>query len=146
MISITNHGPLITATDYWGSGYAASGKMILSPNAGAIRCLMPPVMYAILGELRQCPYAIVTRGLWNGQEAIEILWEDHSDCPVVWHLTAESCLMLPGDPGADKWLISCWVQRRGMPHKAIERPCHWRRTDTLPYMHPLEERSNGHYI
>lgn len=143
MIQVTNHGPLITATDYWQSEYAEAGKMLVSPNAGTIRCLLPPNQYPVVGDLRSTEYAIVSRGPWQGRDAIEILWEDHTDSPHAWHLTSESCLMLPGDPGDDHWTITCWVERRGRPHKAIERPCHWRRVESLPSLPKSRKRQTN---
>lgn len=136
-IRIENHGPLITASDYWDGEYAEHGKLIVSPNAGAIRCLLPPALHQVIGELRQAEYAIVSRGPWQGGEGLEILWEDHSDAPQAWHVTSESCLPMPGDPGENQWIIACWILRRGKPHKAIERPCHWRRVESLPWLKPL---------
>ena len=136
-IKIENHGPLITASDYWASEAAAAGKMILSPNAGVIRCLLPPALHPVLGELRAAEYAICSIGPWQGRPGVEILWEDHSQNPHAWHLTDESCLMIPGDPGDQQWTIACWVERRGKPHRALERRCHWRRVDRLPCMKSL---------
>lgn len=138
VIQITNHGPLITASDYWQSEYAAHGKMIVSPNAGVIRCLMPPAIYPVLGELRAAEYAIVSRGPWQGREGLEILWEDHSQEPHAWHLTEDSCLLMPGDPGESQWVVACWIERRGQPHKALERPAHWRRVPHLPWLRPWQ--------
>ena len=130
MLEIANHGPIITATNYWASEYAANGKMIVSPNAGVIRCLVPPRLYPTLGELRAAEYAIVS----VDREGIEILWEDHTQDPHAWHLLANRCLLVPGDPSPSHWAIACWVERRGQPHKALERPCHWRRVAKLPCM------------
>jgi hypothetical protein len=97
---------------------------------------MPPAMYGALGDLRGAQYVIVTRGAWHGRDAIEILWEDHTDAPYVWTVTAEACLMLPGDPGkSQKWTMACWVERRGKPHRAIEKKCHFRRAP-LPCLKP----------
>ena len=138
-LSVENHGPLITSSNYWASEYAAAGKVLISPNAGVIRCLLPPSLYGVIGELRACEYAIVSRGIWLGHEAIEILWEDHTETPIAWHLTADSCLTMPGDPGEQQWTVTCWVERRGKPHKAIERPCHWRRVKSLPHLRPWGE-------
>jgi len=65
MIRIDNHGPLITATDYWESEVAAAGKMIVSPNAGAIRVLIPRQLRPVLNDLRAAKYAILSRGPWD---------------------------------------------------------------------------------
>jgi hypothetical protein len=150
-IEIKNHGPLITATDYWQSEYADAGKLLISPNAGAIRCLMPPSQHDAIGELRQAKYAIVSVGAWSrgaatrfglrmplsdGAKVVEILWEDHSNSPHTWHLSEASCLAIPGDPSPNEWVIACWVERRGQPHKALERPARWRRVPRVPCMEP----------
>jgi hypothetical protein len=137
MIQIANHGPLITASDYWRSDYANNDKIIVSPNAGAIRCLLPPALLPVIGDLRSSEYAIVSRGPWQGREGLEILWEDHTQLPHVWHVTSDACLLMPGDPSPHRWIISCWIERRGKPHKAIERPCHWRLVPRLPWLRPL---------
>lgn len=150
MIQIENHGPLILSTNYWDSEFSANGKLIISPNAGTIRCLLPPLLYPVVGDLRRCSYAILSRGTFSrellmrygvdlslsGQDGIEIMWEDHTDSPHVWHVTADSCLMLPGDPTPNQWVIACWVERRGQPHKALDRQCYWRSRD-LPCMDPI---------
>lgn len=147
---IDSHGPIITATDYWESDAAAAGRVILSPNAGVIRCLLPPSLYEVVGDLRSAKYAIVTVGPWSrqaargfglalpladGADCVEILWEDHTQSPHVWHLDGNSCLMVPGDPSPGAWAIALWVERRGRPHKALERPAHWRR-GAVPKMGP----------
>lgn len=132
MINITNDGPTITATDYWQSEYAARDLMILSPNAGHIRVLMPDHHHPVLEEFAACDYAILTRGTWMGKESVEILWEDHTDTPHMWHLTEDTCLMLPGDPSPAEWTISLWVERDGQPYCALARPCRWRRAEALP--------------
>lgn len=137
-LTITNHGQLITETNYFDSAHARAEKVIVSPNAGAIRCLIPPALAPLIGELRQAEYAIVTLGPYHGEAGIEILWEDHSDTPHAWHMTAASCTMLPGDPGDSQWVISLWIEKKGKPHKALERKCYWRRAPTLPWLKPLD--------
>lgn len=154
-IGIKSHGPRITATDYWQSEYANAGKLLLAPNAGAIRCLMPPSQYNAIGELRQAKYAIVSVGTWSraaaaqfglrlplsdGAKVVEILWEDCSNSPHTWHLSGDSCIGIPGDPAPSEWVITCWVERRGQPHKALERPARWRRVKRVPCMTPWEPR------
>lgn len=137
-LEITNHGPLITATNYWESAAAEAGKIIVSPNAGVIRCLIPPSLYPTLGELRAARHAVVSLGPWEGREAVEIMWEDDSDAPHAWHITADACVMVPGDPSPDQWVIACWVQKKGKPHKALERPAYWRRVPRLPCLQAVD--------
>lgn len=120
---IENHGPLILRTDYWSLPQAQAGKMIISPNAGAIRCLMPRQLWPVLGELRAATHAVFT----VRRASVEILWDDCSDAPHTWELSLNSCVPVPGDPSPGQWVISCWVERRGVPHRALEKPCLWRR-------------------
>src|SRR5688572_21745998 len=112
MITIENHGPLITATDYWESPHAAAGKIYLSPNAGVIRVLIPRSRVPLIQEVRPAEYAILSLGPWPEERlplGIEILWEDHSDNPYALHLSPESCAMVPGEPDAgQEWTISVW--------------------------------------
>jgi hypothetical protein len=51
-IHVENHGPLITATNYWDSELAREGKLWCSVNAGAIRVLLPPSAYSALADMR----------------------------------------------------------------------------------------------
>lgn len=135
-ISITNDGPAILASDYWQSDLARAGKYLISPNDGVIRCLLPEAYHAVLPEIAACPYAIATRGQWQGQDGLEILWEDHTDSPHAWHMTAASCLLLPGDPAPGAWQIACWIERDGHPYRALQLPCKWRAVPTLPLLKP----------
>ncbi|MCI0437116.1 MAG: hypothetical protein L0271_26280 [Gemmatimonadetes bacterium] len=140
MITVENHGPLIVATNYWQTEHAERGMMHVSINAGAIRCLLPLSIAGVIRELRQSRYAVLSRGPWTDKhlaEAVEILWEDGSDAPHAWHLSPESFSMLPAEPPAGReWIISAWVERDGRPHRAVERPCHWRRVEKIPWMQP----------
>jgi len=135
-MQITNHGPLILATDYWDSAAAAAGKVICSPMAGAIRCLLPRPLWRVINELREATHAVLSRGPWPEvglPDATEILWDDGSDSPHAWHLSPESWLLLPAapEPGRE-WTITLWTARKGRPHKALERVCHWRRVEHIP--------------
>ena len=140
MLSIHNHGPLITSTDYWESQLAGAGKVFCSVNAGAIRILLPPSAYTFLADMRPARYCILSRGPWpaeSAQDAIEILFEDDSDAPFALHLTAASFDVLPAapDPGRG-WVVSAWISKDGRPHKALEKLCHWRQAPYLPCLKP----------
>lgn len=140
MLQIENHGPLVVATNYWESEYERAGKLFGSCNAGAIRLLLPRAMRSVLNDLRRSEYVILSRGPWpeaGRAEAVEILWEDHSDDPQAWRLSAESFDTLPAEPRAGReWIISVWDLKKGKPHKAIERRCYWRRVALLPCLKP----------
>ena len=145
MIQITNHGPLITATNYWGSELARAGKLFVSVNAGAIRVLLPPQLYGALADMRAAPECVLSRGPWLDAEApdnlfaegIEIMWDDGSDSPYALHLAPASFDLLPAEPDAGReWLLTVWTAKDGKPHKSLERKCHWRRVPRIPWLKP----------
>lgn len=135
-IRVSNHGPLITSTNYWDSDLARQGKVFVSVNAGAVRVLLPPVRYPDLTDMRQAKYCVLSRGPWPAerrQEAVEIMWEDESQSPYTMHLTPESFDLLPAEPEPGReWICSVWMAKDGQPHKSLERICHWRRVDKIP--------------
>ncbi len=133
VITVTNHGPLITATNYWNSSLAKSGRLWCSVNAGAIRVLLPPQHYATLSDMRAARECVLSLS----KRDVEIMWDDTSDSPFVLHLTSESFDLIPGRPEPGKeWVCSVWVEKDGTPHKAMERVCHWRRVPWIPWMKP----------
>lgn len=143
MLLIHNHGPLVTATNYWGSALDRAGKLYCSVNAGAIRLLLPRSRARLVGEWRTSDYVILSRGPWPDQglaQAVELLFEDHTDAPYALHLSPESFDVLPGAPPPGReWVFSAWVEKRDRPHKALERACRWRRSARLPDLRPWRQ-------
>ena len=140
MIRVENHGQLITAVNYWESTVEETGRVWVSVNAGAIRILVPRAMRRIIEDMRTGKEAILSRGPWPQMklpEAVEILFDDGSDSPFALHLSPESFDALPGEPPPGReWIVSAWDHKKGKPHKALERPCHWRRVPRLPWLKP----------
>jgi hypothetical protein len=142
IIRIDNHGPLITATNYWTSELASAGKLFVSINAGAIRILLPANQewYGALTDMRSAPECVLSRGPWLAQgvaEAIEIMWDDLSDNPYALHLTPASFDLLPAEPAPGReWVLTVWIKKDASPHKALERRCHWRRVPKIPWLKP----------
>ena len=141
-ITTQNHGQLITSSTYWGSEYEQAGKLFVSCNAGAVRLLVPAALRDMIEAARQCRYAILSRGPWPAADlldAVEILFEDGSDSPFAIHLSPESFDVLPAEPEPGReWLLTIWDNKKGRPHKSVERPCHWRRVAKLPCLKPWE--------
>lgn len=139
-IITTNHGPLITASTYWGSAIEDLGKIWISCNAGAIRVMVPRVMRRIIEDMRAAQYVVASRGPWPAggrADALELLFEDGTDSPFSLHVGPESVDMFPGESGPGQaWICSAWDQKKNRPHKALERPCHWRRVPSLPWLKP----------
>lgn len=140
MIVTKNHGHLIVSSSYWGSELESAGKLYVSCNAGAIRMLVPSSMRDVIEEARKARYVVLSRGPWPSlgkEEAAEIMFEDGSDNPYVIHLGPESFDLMPADPGTGReWVLAIWDLKKGRPHKAVERPCHWRRVEKIPCMMP----------
>lgn len=143
-ITITNHGPLITRCNYWGSDHERAGKIIASVNAGAVRLLIPRKHADLVGECRSSQYAIISRGPWPSggvDDAVEIMFEDGTTDPFSLHLSSSSFAdFLPGapEPGRE-WIVTLWTQKAMRPHKALERPAKWRRVESLPCLAPWSE-------
>lgn len=136
MIEIQNDGPLIAATNYWASEMAAS-KMFVSVNSGAIRVLLPNGWDAPLQAMRMAEYCVLSRGPWaemQQPEAVEILFEDHTDTPFALHLGAGSFDVLPASPKGRRWRLSVWTAG---PVKQLDLACHWRMVPRIPWLKPL---------
>jgi hypothetical protein len=138
MIIVENHGQLITATNYWELDLEREGKLYVSVNAGAIRVLVPRSHRQMIEEFRGAECAILSRGPWPQMglpEAVEVLWEDHSKNPFALHLSPSSFDLLPAEPPQGReWIISVWDNKKGKPHKAVERRCYWRRVPYIPWL------------
>jgi hypothetical protein len=145
VILIENHGPLITATNYWDSELAHRGKLFVSVNAGAVRLLLPSAMYPVLADMRTAKECVLSRGPWPAerrQEAVELLFDDGSDTPFALQLTPESFDLLPAEPEVGReWVCAVWIAKDGRPHKSLERVCHWRRVERIPWLKPWKEKA-----
>jgi hypothetical protein len=133
---IENRGQAIAQTDYWDSEHARAGYVFLSWNAGAARLLLPDSQKSMLREMKTAQYVIISRGPWREQgnrEAIELLFEDHSDGPFVLHLVAEQCDRLIPEPDQGTGLVvSVWTHG-GM--KLIV-PGRYRTVSAIPCLDP----------
>lgn len=142
MIITENHGPLVVSSTYWGSDLEAAGKIHLSCNAGAIRMLLPASVRHYIREQRAAAYAVLSRGPWPDRglaDAVEILWEDHSDSPFAQQFAPESFDLLPGEPSAgQEWVIAVYDNKKNRPHKCLERRCSWRRVPRIPWLKPWD--------
>jgi hypothetical protein len=142
---IANHGGLILETNYWQLPPIPGELLRVSINAGAFRVLLRPQAESALADMRTARECVVSRGPWPAAglaDALEILFDDGSADPFALHLQIESFDRLPPDSDAGKeWLLSVWTRpRRGAaPHKALERPCWYRRVPSLPWLKPRSE-------
>lgn len=143
IITISNHGPLITASNYWGSEMEQRGLIYCSTNGGAVRVLVPQSQRHMIEEMRTAKEVILSRGPWPEQrlsDAVELLFDDGTSDPFALHLSPSSFDFLPAEPpDGQEWILTVWDLKKGRPHCAMTRICHWRRVDRLPCLLPWKE-------
>jgi hypothetical protein len=144
LITITNNGPLIAATNYFASPLALRGLLYASINAGAVRLLIPWPMQSLLDEIGTATHVIMSRAPWPAQglpDAIEILFEDGTDSPYALQLSPQQLdrLPAPADAGRPDLLFSAWVDRDGQPHRAVNLPLYYRTAEVLPCLRPWKD-------
>lgn len=135
-LRIENDGPDIKRTNYWGSAYDRAGKYFCSCNAGTVRILIPHSSTRVIDEWLLTDYVILSRGPWPAKEvaeAVELLFEDHTNNSYVLTLTSESFDVLPAQPEPGRsWTFSAWIWKEQVPRKVLERPIRWRRVKQIP--------------
>jgi hypothetical protein len=92
----------------------------------------------MLDDMRTSRDVVLSRGPWLAmhlEEAVEFLFDDGSQSPFALHLSTECFDALPSEPSKGReWTVSIWIWKEGKPHKAMERICHWRRVERLPWL------------
>lgn len=139
-LHIENHGPLITASNYWQTEHAARGLLYLSVNAGAFRLLVPNVQRRAISDMRPGAKHVVVSMLppdqWQDRQyAVEWMVEDGSDEPWSCHLSPGQIDRAPGpDDVGKEWLATVWDLKNGKPHKCLERPAYFQIVPRLPWL------------
>jgi hypothetical protein len=143
MLRIENHGPLIISTNYWELPDARAAKLLVSLNDRTFRVLVPQSLESAIPDMMTGRECLVSRGPWPAMrlpDAFEILFDDRTSDPFALHLSPGSFDIVP----SDEWIaipvvLTVWTSpRRGRPHKALERPCWYRRCPQIPYLKPRE--------
>ena len=138
LLTITNHGPLLTASNYWGSEWNARGLYLLSPNAGTLRLLVPAIRSVDIAEMRTAKEVVVRMGYdrKEGRPMTEILFDDRSATPFVLYLSDEQWQHMPAEGDFPRPIeVTVWEGRRGEPHKVLGRPG-WLDRSELPCLKP----------
>lgn len=133
MISIINNGQLISETNYWQTEHARRGFFFLSWNAGAARLLVPGAQRALIRETAGTEYVIISRGNLQGRDALEIMFEDHSDSPYAIHMVAEQCdRLFPAEGDGVVFPLTLWTEA-GLQGTYTAR---YRESGSLPDLSP----------
>ena len=136
-IIVENNQQVIVRTDYWSSEYAKKGLYYVSINAGAWRLLMPDTRH--LNEIKTAKEVVISRGLdaTRGREAVEFLFDDHSQYPFQLTLDLQAMDRIPSSQtDAGRWhkRFICYA-----PGGNIVWDCdrvYYRVVDTLPCLKP----------
>jgi hypothetical protein len=91
IIRVDNNGPELISSNFWGGGLARAGLYYLTPNAGALRLLVPQSREVEISEMLTAKEVIVTRGTHRqaARPMVEILFDDHTPDPFVLQLSLE---------------------------------------------------------
>ncbi len=138
-MKIISIGEQIVAADYFGSDLENAGLYQVTCMNGVIRLMWPANRKATIQQMMLAKEIIVTRGTYEGHEALEILFDDHSEAAYML-LIMESSLVgfFPGDPVDKPWKFAIWMWVNGGPRMVYSKMAHWRQGTTLPDLRPLE--------
>ncbi|HAV1239711.1 TPA: hypothetical protein JGU28_004489 [Salmonella enterica] len=137
MFTISNSGQAIRETNYWQTEQALGGYVYLSWNAGAARLLVPDQAKSMLREIKSADYVIISKGKYNGRDALELLFEDGSDNPFCVHmLTEQTDRMLPENEQGGGFVVTIWT-RGGQKGRFQGK---YREVAILPCLEPWSEQ------
>jgi hypothetical protein len=133
LLIISNKGQAISNTNYWESNSCQSGLFFLSWNAGAGRLLIPDIHKSSIKDMESADYVIVSRGTLEGHDALELLFEDHSDTPLSIHIAMDQTdrIIPDSDQGAE-FVITGWTKEE----VKFRLPGKYRTVGDLPDLSP----------
>jgi hypothetical protein len=108
-IHFENDHQELLSTDYWDCSLAREGRLFVSPNAGALRILVPDALAGMVEEIKGASHCVLSRGPWanaRGADGFEFNWVDGSDAPFTAVLGPDSFL---GVPEASGVVNNSWV-------------------------------------
>lgn len=133
IITVTNDGQRIVATNYWDSKHAAAGLLFVSWNARAARILVPEPCHALLPDMRTASEIVISRGPLKGVDTLELLFDDHSEAPFMATIpVTQSDRLIPDTDQGGGLVVTVWTQD-GVQMSA---PGWYRRVLSLPCLQP----------
>ena len=141
LLTFGSKGKNLVSTSYFTSDYAKMGLFYLSMNAGGGRLLVPDSAERWLHEILSSDYVILTRGQWHGEPGYELLFEDNSDEPFMFHLSSASFdrLLPESEDGIDLPLL-VYVDGGDAPLLITRKATRFRTAPQLPWMKPIARR------
>lgn len=139
IIKIENNGREITQTNYFQTENALNGYFYLSVNRGAFRLLVPRSQETAVPEFQTAKEIIISRGNFQGRDALEILFDDETDNPFSIHIVSAQIDRMPAANDAGwSYTFSAWTSVGGENVKKIfEQDCFYRVVKNLPFLEPL---------
>lgn len=133
MFTFENQGQRLLKTNYWASEHAQAGYFFLSWNAGAARLLIPDAQKSALKDMKTAKEVIISRGKWQGRDALELLFEDGTDSPYAIHLVSEQTdRLIPEEQQGGGFVVTLWTCG-GLKARLTGK---YRVVDTLPDLRP----------
>ena len=141
LIKIENNKQEIISTTYFQTEHARKGYFYLSVNASAFRLLVPPMQISAIPEFETAKEIIISRGKFQGHDALEILFDDKTDNPFSIHIVSAQIDRIPVQNDAGwSYTFSAWTFAGGENVKKVfEMDCFYRVVTKLPCLKPLGE-------
>ena len=139
-ITTRNCGKEIRKTNYFETEMAQHGYVFCSTNEKTFRLLLPRLISRkVIKETKGAEYVIVTRGIFRGHYALEILFEDHTDEPFQLTLGDTSLDRIPPPSDSGRTDLECFLYVKGHdrnPKRVAQFPARFRMSPTgrLPYL------------
>ena len=127
----------IVSTNYWQSSHAGQGYAYLSLNAGAVRLLIPDMLEDQIPDMtNNVELVIITEGKLKSKDAVELLFEDHTDNPYVLHMqTAQMDRSFSSADRNKSFPLTIWTKGG----KQAKLTAKYRQAKRLPYLKPWGE-------
>jgi hypothetical protein len=141
-ITVENDGQEIVSTNYWQTENATRGYCYITTNAGAIRLLLPSVRKVWLDDMRTAKEVVISRGPWpdaGKQDAVEILFDDHTENPFAINTSIEQWERIPPDNEQGwKGVFHVYIEISPIPILAFDR-VFYRRVRKIPWLKPANQ-------
>lgn len=134
MLQITNDGGDIKYTNYFDSLQARARLIFVSWHAFTARVLVPDAQLWMISELHSISECIISRGKMDGNDMLELLFEDGTDSPFAIFMRmhqADRIITNDGKP----FIVALWT-REG---KVAQWPGYYRVVEELPFLEPWKK-------
>jgi len=140
---VVNDNQEIIETSYFDTEQADRGLFFLSWNGGAARLLMPDNQRGEIDEMMSGEIVVISSGMRDGIDLLEIMFDDHSSAPMAITFSAEQADRKIIEGTEKIFPFSVWCREEGRLKKLAQWPAHYRIVDEIPCLQPWEENKGG---